>query len=172
MIAELFDDKNIKPKEKVTRLSNYIIDKKVSVTDVLIYTDKKKETIIASCVEAFEIVSRTAPQLITKEVIVFVSKTLSAKAPRLKWESAKVLGNSAANYVNEYKEAIPTLIQLTEYDGTVVRWSAAYAIASIIQHKSKWQADLIKLAEHLAEHEEKGSISKIYKKALKDLQKK
>ncbi len=171
MISELFEDKNTKAKDKVTGLAGYIIAKKVSIGDVLKFAEKKKEPIVASCVEALEIVSREAPQLITREVIAFVSKCLSAKAPRLKWESAKVLGNSAADHVGDYKDAIPSLIELTEFEGTVVRWSAAYAIAAIIQHKSKWQAELVKLAEHLAEHEEKGSIAKIYKKAVSDLRK-
>lgn len=172
MLQQINADKTTNAKGKVLAIAEALKNKKVNAEDIFEFCAKEKEVVVANCVEAFEIISREKPELISKEVIAFVSKNLAGKAPRLKWESAKVLGNAAAKHVNEYNDAIPLLIDLTEFEGTVVRWSAAYAISAIVLLKSNWQAELIKLCEHLAEHEEKESIAKMYKKSLKELAKK
>lgn len=51
--------------------------------------------------------------------------TLSDKAVRLKWESEKVIGNPVHLFPGKTDKAINNLQAICEYQGTVVRWSAA-----------------------------------------------
>jgi HEAT repeat protein len=92
-----------------------------------------------------------------------------SKAPRVKWESAKVIGNSAHLFSDDLEEAIKNLLTNTEDKGTVVRWSAAFALGEIVKIKTNYQIDLIKAIEVIIDREEKNSIKKIYQKALKQL---
>jgi HEAT repeat protein len=92
---------------------------------------------------------------------------LTEKAPRVKWESAKVIGNIAHLYPDKLDDAIKNLLTNTEYDGTVVRWSAAFALGQIIKLKTKRNKILIPAIEAICKREEQNSIGKIYLDALK-----
>lgn len=103
------------------------------------------------------------------ELFTFVVESLQDKAPRTKWESAKVVGNIAEKFPNELEIAIAHLLQNAEHEGTVVRWAAAFALGEIVKLKTKQQADLMELIQGICEREEKNSIRKIYEKALKKI---
>ena len=85
----------------------------------------------------------------------------------IKWESAKVVGNVAHHYPEKLDEAIGNLLVNSEHAGTVVRWSAAYALSQIIKIKTSRNKELIPTIESICEREEKNSIKKIYLEALK-----
>jgi hypothetical protein len=97
----------------------------------------------------------------------FVTETLSHEAPRVKWESAKVIGNIAHLYPARLDNAINNLLKNSEYPGTVVRWSAAFALGEIIKLKTKRNKDLIPAIEAIINREEDKAIKKIYQAALK-----
>ena len=85
----------------------------------------------------------------------------------IKWESAKVVGNVSHLYPEKLDEAIGNLLVNSEHAGTVVRWSAAYALSQIIKIKTSRNKELIPTIESICEREEKNSIKKIYLEALK-----
>lgn len=114
-----------------------------------------------------EFATKQQPTILTKNAFAFVCDTLTAKAPRVKWESAKVIGNTAALFSDQLDEAIVNLLQNSEHEGTVVRWSAAYALGEIIQLKTALNNELIPAVEAICNREEKNSIRKIYLDALK-----
>ncbi|MEI7663465.1 MAG: hypothetical protein WCK34_14750 [Bacteroidota bacterium] len=64
-------------------------------------------------------------------------------------------------------QAIKNLLDNTVHKGTVVRWSAAFALAAIIRLKLPVNHDLVPAAEAIAEGEEKNSIRKIYLDAIR-----
>ena len=101
----------------------------------------------------------------------FVSKTLKEKAPRIKWESARVIGNIAHLHPGNLVEAINNLIENSEHSGTVVRWSAAYALGQILKIQTSQNEYLIPAIESICQKEEKNSIKKIYFDALKSIKK-
>ena len=92
---------------------------------------------------------------------------MTEKAPRIKWESAKVVANISHLYPDKLDEAINNLLSNSEHSGTVVRWSAAFALGQIIKIKTSRNKDLISAIESICKREEKNSIKKIYLDALK-----
>ncbi|MBX7181703.1 MAG: hypothetical protein K1X82_06305 [Bacteroidia bacterium] len=115
-----------------------------------------------------ELATQKQPELLSIAGFEFVVNQLTAKAPRIKWESAKVIANTAQNFVNQLDKAIVNLLDNAEHTGTVVRWSAATALIAIAALKTKHHNNLIPALEALCLKEEKGSIQKIYKKGLKN----
>jgi HEAT repeat protein len=144
-----------------------LLDKSVSVERLIGVAQSCKDTDKATCIEALEFATRSKPAIGTSACLQFVSKTLTEKAPRVKWESAKVIGNIAYLYPDKLKEAIKNLLANTEDPGTVVRWSAAFALGEIIKLKTKLNKDLVPAIEAVCKLEEKNSIRKIYLAALK-----
>jgi HEAT repeat protein len=96
-----------------------------------------------------------------------MTHALGSKAPRVKWEAARVIGNTAHLNPQKLDEVIICLLQNSEQEGTVVRWSAAYALGAILQIKSPHQKELLLAIEAIVLREEKNSIRKIYLAAIK-----
>jgi hypothetical protein len=96
---------------------------------------------------------------------------LTAKAPRIKWESAKVIGNTANLFITKLDTPIKNLLVNTEHEGTVVRWSAAFALGEILKLKTKHNKQLLPAIEAICKREEKNSIKKIYLDAMKKIAK-
>lgn len=164
-IEALFKDKTIKPKERTETISQWLLAGSLTTKELLEYASKAKDPVKATCIEAIEFASKQQPVVADISVLDFVTNSLTEKAPRIKWESAKVIGNIAHRYPAKLDAAISNLIINTEHDGTVVRWSAAYALGEII--KIKKDKDLLTSVEAICDREEKNSIKKIYLSALK-----
>lgn len=166
-IQELLDDKSIKPKRKIETLSKWLMDNPKKLYDLIEFAMTSKDPIKATCIEAIEFATKNRPEIASSICLGFVSKTLTEKAPRLKWESARVIGNIAHLYPGKLDEATKNLLINSEHKGTVVRWSAAFALGKIIKMQSTLNKDLIPAIEAICKREEKNSIRKIYLDALK-----
>ena len=168
-ITKILTDKTLKPKAKIEKLSQSILDKKIIVNDLLIFAEIAKDAEKGTCVEALEFASGKNPKIINKKCFEFIVKHLTDTAPRVKWECAKVIGNTAHIFKNDLDNAIKNLLVNAVYNGTVVRWSAAYALGEIIKLKTEYNKKLIPKINKLCETEEKNSIKKIYMDALKKI---
>ncbi len=166
-ISLVISDKSIPQKEKIKLISDEIIKNNLHVDDLIQFAKTSKDPIKATCIEAIEFSSKLQPSIVNKQCFDFVSNSLTSKAPRVKWESAKVIGNTAHLFSDVLEEAIKNVLINTEDKGTVVRWSAAFALGEIVKIKTKHQMDLIKAIEVIIDREEKNSIKKIYQKAIK-----
>jgi HEAT repeat protein len=166
-IKAILADKKLKAKAKTEAISNLLLDNSVSDVELIGIAQSCKHAGKATCIEALEFSTRIRPAMGSLACLQFVSKTLAEKAPRVKWESAKVIGNIAYLYPDKLKEAIKNLLANTEDPGTVVRWSAAFALGEIIKLKTKLNKDLVPAIEAVCKREEKNSIRKIYLAALK-----
>jgi HEAT repeat protein len=166
-ISTVLHDKTIKGKEQTVLISAAILENKISVQELLTVAESAKDAAKATCIEALEYASKIRPAIADNAVLDFVVASLHAKAPRIKWESAKVIGNIAACFPDKLDEAVNGLLINTEHSGTVVRWSAAFALGEIVQLKHPRSSDLAKALEAISNREEKNSIRKIYQKALK-----
>lgn len=167
-LALLLQDKSIKSKEKTQTISALILDKKISMQEIIHLAMELKDSDKATCIESVEYATKSQAELCTEPMIDFASKMLAEKAPRLKWESARVIGNCAHLFPNKLTLAVKNLLSNAEHSGTVVRWSAAYALGEIGKIKS-YQKQLAPALEALLEREEKNSIKKIYAAALKKI---
>jgi hypothetical protein len=166
---ELLNDESLKPKEKIEILSKWILDNPAKVNELIDFAKTSKDPVKAGCIEAIEFATKIDPGIASLDCLQFVTMTLTAKAPRVKWESAKVIGNIAHLYPKALDEAIKNLLINTEHKGTVVRWSAAFALAQIIKLKTSWNIYLVSNIEDICRREEKNSIRKIYLEALKKI---
>lgn len=166
-IDELLKDKTIKPKEKTETISKWIVDKSIPIDELLAFAEKQKDPAKATCIEALEYATKKNPNIADEAVWTFVTDTLTAKAPRIKWESAKVIGNIAHLFSENLEKSIDNLVANTAHEGTVVRWSAAFALGEILKLKTKHHAVLSTTIETICEKEEKNSIKKIYLDAIK-----
>ncbi|MBB6329114.1 HEAT repeat protein [Chryseobacterium sediminis] len=170
-IEELIKDKTVKSKEKVDIISKWIIDTSLPADELIAFAEKSKDPIKATCIEAIEYATKQNPDLADDTVFSFVTQTLTEKAPRIKWESAKVIGNTAHLFTENLDQAIDNLLGNTEHEGTVVRWSAAFALGEILKLKTKHNTTLLPAIESISEKEEKNSIKKIYLDAIKKTKK-
>ncbi|ASS49135.1 MAG: hypothetical protein A3D31_04595 [Candidatus Fluviicola riflensis] len=166
-LEELLKDKLTKSKEKTETLSTWLLNAALKTNDLIEFAKNRKDPDKATCIEALEFATKQQPTLMTTDAFVFVTTTLTAKAPRVKWESAKVIGNTAALFPDQLDESIRNLLDNSEHEGTVVRWSAAYALGEIIKLKTPHNHELIPAVEAICNREEKNSIRKIYLDALK-----
>lgn len=160
-------DKQIKAKEKTEAISGLLLENKINMDELMQVASLSKDSEKATCIEAIEFATKIKPTVATLACLKYVSKTLTEKAPRIKWESAKVIGNIAHLYPNKLDEAIKNLLVNTECSGTVVRWSAAFALGEILKLNSPINKELIPTIKTICDREEKNSIKKIYLAALK-----
>ncbi|MEI6682370.1 MAG: HEAT repeat domain-containing protein [Bacteroidota bacterium] len=166
-LTDILVDNKIKPKEKTEILSNLVLEKQISVDQLTDLARSAKEPVRATCIEALEHVTLANPGMLTESAFDFVVKCLADKAPRVKWESARVIGNTAALFPGKLDQAVNNLLDNTEHPGTVVRWSAAFALGAIIRLKTGKNDDLVPACEAIVEREEKNSIKKIYLDAIR-----
>lgn len=171
-LVQLLKDKAIKPKEKTEAISEALTGGEISVAALIDIATNGKDSVKATCIEAIEFATKKNASIADEAVMQFVTEALKEKAPRVKWESAKVVANIAHLFAaNKLDGAIANLLVNTKHDGTVVRWSAAYALGEILKLKTHHNDDLIVTAEAVCAREEKNSIKKIYLAALKKIKK-
>lgn len=168
-IEELLNDKSLKPKIKTETLSKWLLDKKVSTDELIAFAQSAKDSPKATCIEAMEFATKQNPSIANEKCLNFVTQTLTEKAPRVKWESAKVIGNIAHLFPTKLDKPIDNLLTNSEHTGTVVRWAAAFALSEILKLNTKLNKELLPAVDSIIKREDRDSIKKIYQKALKDM---
>ena len=167
LLKELFEDKSLKAKQKVEQATEWLLAKKISVNELTEFAGNSKDPVKASCIESLEFATRSNPKIANESCLKFAIDGLAEKAPRIKWESAKVIGNIAALFPGKMNKAIDQLLNNTEHSGAVVRWSAAFALAEIYKSDKKMAKKLLPVFEAIVKREEKSGIRKIYQAAIK-----
>lgn len=168
-ITAILADKSIKPKEKTAALSQLLLDGSLSTDALIRFATAAKDPAKATCVEALEFATKEHPAIADKACLAFAVEALTSKASRVKWEAGKVIGNIAHLFPKQLDGAIKNLLVNTEDEGTVVRWSAAFALGEIAKLKTPINKTLLPALEAITKREEKNSIRKIYLAALKSL---
>lgn len=166
-IEELFQDKTIKAKAKVSTLGDWLLSNDLPVDELLAYTDKTKATNKATCIEAIEYATKKQANIADESVFLYMINALKDEEPRVKWESARVIGNVAKQFPDYLAKAIINLLANAEHSGTVVRWATAYALAEILKLKTDNNINLLTQIKVLAEKEEDNGVKKKYLDGLK-----
>lgn len=166
-LGTLLANKQLKAKAKVEAISQMLLDVKVTIADVIKTAKISKDSDKGTCIEAIQFATKARPELASLDCLKFVTETLLDKAPRVKWESAKVIAAIAHLFPDRLDKAIGNLLTNSEFPGTVVRWSAALALGEIVKLKTKQNKDLIPAVEAIIRREEVNAIKKIYVAALK-----
>jgi len=170
-IDQLLSDKSKKAKEKVETISKWLLDGSLPTDELLAFAEEAKDPEKATCIEAIEFATRQNAKIADEVVFAFVTKTLTENAPRVKWESAKVVGNIAHLFPTKLNKTISNLLTNSEYDGTVVRWASAFALGEILKLKTKHNKDLLLAIEAICAREQDNGIKKKYIDAIKKIKK-
>ena len=171
LLKEILKDKTLKPSAKPGIIAEMLLSGQILVEEILRLLDSSKDPDKAAMIEGLEHASLKNPMLISNDCFLAVMHQLGSKAPRVKWESARVIANSARLHPELLEEASNLLIQNSEHIGTVVRWSAATALGEILKTQTALNENLIPAVESILEREDKNSIRKIYLNALKKVKK-
>lgn len=166
-----FADKSTKPKEKTEQVMAALQKKELLLTELVEFAQTAKDPVKASCIEAVEWATREQPELADQSCFDFLNEALTSKTPRVKWESARALANIVGCFPDQLEPVTVHLLENAEHSGTVVRWSAANALAAILQLKTGLNTTLLPAAEQLAANEEKSSIRKLYLTGIKKVTK-
>lgn len=167
----LFQDKTLKQKAKVEMLSSMLINKNLSIDDLVDFAKKSDDNLKATCIETIEYTTKKNQGIANEKCLKFVIQTLADDAPRVKWESARVIGNIAPVLPSKLKPAIKALLINSENKGTVVRWATAYALGEIIKLNTAMNKDLLPAIEAICKREVDNGVKKKYLDALKKLKK-
>lgn len=170
-IDELLKDKTKKVKEKTETISKWLLDGSMSTDELIVFAEKSKDSEKATCIEAFEYATRQNPKIADENVLSFVTEMLTEKAPKIKWESAKVIANIAQLFPEKLNVALERLLINSEHDGTVVRWATAYALGEILKLKTTHNESLLPKLEALCEKETENGVKKKYSNAIKKTKK-
>jgi HEAT repeat protein len=170
-IEKIFKDKAIKAKAKVSTIGDWLTKNELSVEELLAYAGNQKGSDKATCIEALEYATKKQPGIADENVLAYVCKALKDDEPRVKWESAKVIGNIAKLFPLQLDKTIENLLPNAENPGTVVRWATAYALAEILKLNTGNNKKLLPKMEKLGEKEKDNGIKKKYLDAIKKVKK-
>lgn len=171
-LEETFKDKTIQAKGKVSTIGEWLTNNEMPVEELLAYAEKQKAIDKATCIEAVEYATKKVPTLADESLLDYVTKALKDEEPRVKWESAKVIGNVAKLFPTQLDKAIKNLLANAENNGTVVRWATAHALAEILKLKTDNNIKLLPKIEQLCEKEEGNGVKKKYIDAIKKVKNK
>ena len=161
----------IKPKEKITHLANEIKKDKKFVGEIVKHFASAPVGDQGHLIESLEYASQDNPELVAPH-LDFVICHLEDKAPRVKWECARIIANLALKFSDKTEKAIPALLKNTKDKGTVVRWSVAFALGEIAKSNSNAERILLPKMKELIKKETNNGVKNVYFKALKVLEKK
>ncbi len=116
--------------------------------------------------EAVEFATKTTPSLVNSQIDL-IARYLDDPAPKVKWEAARIMANVASIFPIKITGAIPQLLLNTKDPGTVVRWSAAYALCEIAKHNLKVRPELMNHFNHIIKTERNSGVRNVYIRAVK-----
>ncbi len=166
-IEEILQSK-LKPKEKITLLAKEIKKDKKFVGEIIGHFESAAAGEQGHLIESLEYASQDNPELIAP-YLDFVIYHLEDKAPRVKWECARIIANSALKFSDKAVKAIPVLLKNAKDKGTVVRWSVAFALGEIAKSNSNAERILLPRMKEFIKKETNNGVKNVYLKALKVL---
>lgn len=159
----------MKPKEKVLNLAD-TLKKGNYLDDLLAYYKKAKDPAKGTCLSALTELTKENPVFV-KDCMDFIIDQISYKAPRVKWEASETIAYASKLFPEKATKAIPGLMENVKNDGTVVRWSAAFALTEIAKNNPLTQKELIPYFDEMIDNEKENGVRNVYVKAMKILQK-
>ena len=170
-IINLLNDKSKKSVTKRAEISETIRIGAVTIQDIKSHSDVLDDKKLALVFEAMESVTAKNPELADLEWLVFVQEFITSESNNLKREASRIVGNIAFLFPDDLEVAIQKLLENTGNDGTVVRWSSAYALGRIIAIPKYAGSELFGVVSDLYECEKDNGIKNQYLSGLKKAQK-
>ena len=166
MLNEILKEK-LKPKEKTLQIADALKSDPKAMEELLALWKVAKDPEKGTLLSAVTLIASGNPGFVSNH-LDFVIAQIGHKAPRVKWEAAEIVGHASKVCGDKVLVAIPALLANTSSDGTVVRWSAAFALSEIVKNVPSSRAQLVPEIEKILERETNNGVRSLFiKGALK-----
>lgn len=167
-IKEILESKK-KSKEIVKLLAETLKREEKLINELIQYFENRSIAEKGNCIEAIEYVTKEKPEF-AENCLEFIIEHINDKAPRVRWEACRIIGNVAQRFPDKVKKAIPKLLENTRDKVTVVRWSAAFALTEIARSSSEMEKHLTPEFNKIMKRETNNGVKNIYLKYLKNVE--
>lgn len=170
-LMTILTDKTIKKMQARKMIIEEILNSSCSISEInhvsSLLDDKKNAVIL----EAIEEISNKKMMDLSEDYLDFAKKYVSSKNNSCKREASRIIGNMAEQYPSSLEDIIPSLLENTLSEGTVNRWSSAYALSRIIVLKEYRNTDLYEKLASICDNEQENGVKNQYLKAFKKIKK-
>ena len=170
-LLELLSNKSIKPKAKTVEIAFQINSGLLQPSSVYDLLEKVSPSQKSRLLESIELASKTHPEMVTQVLFNKTVDLLLSSEPAIKRECGRIIANTAHLFPNKLTKATNHLLDNCRHEGTVVRWSAAFALGEILKLKGTGHEELAKAISLLAEMETNTGVKNNYLKAIKVIEK-
>jgi HEAT repeat protein len=165
-LSSIFSDKRLSGKQRSKLLADALTKGELNVRSLIAFARDNRDADKAVGMEALEHITKTNPRVLTSEGFEFAVESLASESPSVKRESARVIANSAVAQQKNLEAAVKPLLANMKHEGTVVRWSAATALAAIARTGLPLNKTLVPKLKKLAAEEKDSAILNILTKAV------
>ena len=159
----------IKPKEKVEKITQMVIEEPNRITELMQNFRQGSDVEKGTYATVLKHISEKTPEII-EPYIEELFDYINHKSNRVKWGIPETIGNLAEDYPKRVENAIPLLLINTQDKSTVVRWCAAYALTRIMIHNLGKRDALIEQINHIVSDEKNNGVRNVYLNAIKRLE--
>lgn len=171
-ILQVLGDKSLKGVARRQAVINEIMADNNALGEIEAHLSHLDEKQAATVLEAIEEISNKKLKALGAGYLQLAVPFVASKSNSCRREASRIVGNMAADFPDEVAPAIDALLANSNDEGTVVRWSAAYALSRIVVLPAYADSPLLQRVEAICEAEEDNGVRGQYEKALKKLKKK
>lgn len=165
-LNQLFQDTTLTTKARAAEIGAALMQDRLAPERLEVFARHQNAVVRATCLEGLESATRKSPQVVGPSLFDFLCDSLEHEEPRVKWESARVIGNVARHFPGRVHGAVEGLLRNATHEGTVVRWSSAFALGEIVQLDTGLRDELLPRIQRLCDQEIDAGVRKKYVRAL------
>ena len=158
----------IKPKEKVDKITNIVLEDPSKISELMINFKQGTDVEKGTYATVLKQVSASNPEIV-EPYVEDLFEYINYKANRVKWGVPETIGNLAEKYPHRVEKAIPSLLVNTRDKSTVVRWCASYALSRIMLFNIDRREQLLKHINQIVSEEKNNGVKNVYLKAMKSI---
>ncbi len=166
-ILIVLNDKSMKSTEKREIIIKALEEKSITIKELKVVLNETKEKKSSVIFEAMEAMTNSDAQIADIEWLNLAVENILSESNSIKREASRIVGNISHKFPDDLGEAIEKLLLNTKDEGTVVRWSSAYALSKIIVIPKYANSELFEKLTEICDCEEENGVKNQYVKALK-----
>lgn len=166
-ILTVLNDKSMKSTEKREIIIKSLEEKSITIKELKVVLNETKEKKSSVIFEAMEAMTNSDAQIADIEWLNLAVENILSESNSIKREASRIVGNISHKFPDDLGEAIEKLLLNTKDEGTVVRWSSAYALSKIIVIPKYANSELFEKLTEICDWEEENGVKNQYVKALK-----
>lgn len=166
-LPTILSDPSLKGVKRRQAVVDLIVAGGCTFSDIQSLLPTLDERHAATILEAIEEITNKRLATLPADYMALAIGHIASPSNSCKREASRIVGNLAGQYPSLLDAAIPYLMDNTRHPGTVVRWSAAYALSRILVLPEYATGALYDDLAAIESHEEENGVKSQYTKALK-----